>query len=313
MTKSKCFAPVRGRAMRATRLDGCGRPVYGDSNVAVSDGIVTISYSGNTTETDAIQVPNFTGRNCINVPSETNFSNYGIEIEFCGVDPALFSMLTGQEVIIDASTGVAIGFAVNSEVEAANSGFALEAWTGVYDAEGGCGEEGAEGQFGYFLNPYVQGGAFGDFTIENGAISFTLSGAQTRVGSPWGRGPYDVQMIAGVPAPLEVPVKSSDHLRVIVTTVAPPMDYCGTRPLLDPEDADLTGISATVDGADPYTYDISPQPAGTDPMWYDFGDGTWDYTQDGSISHTYDQDGQYTITGHRGSSTASTTVTVSGS
>lgn len=312
MAKSRCFAPVRGRVMRATRLDGCGRPVYGDGSVAVSEGFVSVAFTSNTTETDAIEVTNANGRNCVNVPSVTNFQNFGLQIDFCNVDPAVFAMLTGQEAIVDATTGDLIGFSVNSDVDTGDTGFALEVWTGVPGGDA-CSGEGAQGRFGYLLVPFIQGGTFGDFTIENGAITFSVSGAQTKVGSAWGRGPFDVQLIGGVPAPLEDPVKAADHLRVLVTEVAPPEDYCGTRPLLDPEAADVTAITATPDSEDPFTIEFAPTPAGTDPMWYDFGDGTWDYTEDGTISHTYVDLGTYTVYGYRGGSSATVEVEVTGS
>jgi hypothetical protein len=46
-------------------------------------------------------------------------------------------------------------------------------------------------------------------------------------------------------------------------------------------------------------------------MWYDFGDGEWDYTANGSYVHVYDAAGTYIITGHRGGSTVTKSVTVS--
>lgn len=312
MAKSRCFAPVRGRALRVTRLDGCGRPVYGDGSVAVSEGFISVGFTGNNTETEAIEVTNANGRNCVNVPSATNFQNYTLEIQFCQVDPAVFALLTGQEVITDETTGDLIGFSVNSDIDTESTGFALEVWTGT-PGGGACSDEASQGQFGYLLVPFAQGGTLGDFTVENGAITFTVSGAQTKVGSAWGRGPYDVQLIGGIASPLERPVLSADHLRVLLTEVAPPEGYCGTRPLLDPDAQDVESITATPDETDPLAFSFSPTPAGTDPMWYDFGDGTWDYTEDGTIEHAYDDIGTYTVYGYRGGTSAMIEVTVTGS
>lgn len=312
MPNSRCFAPVRGRMMRVTRLDGCGRPVYGDGSVSASEGFVSVAFTGNNSETEAIEVTNANGRTCVNVPSVTNFQNYTLEIQFCEVDPAIFALLTGQEAIVDPATGDLIGFSVNSEVDTESLGFALEVWTGTPTGSG-CTDDATQGQFGYLLVPFAQGGTFGDFTVENGAITFSVTGAQTKEGASWGSGPYDVQMVAGVPAPLQDPIKRADHLRVMLTEVAPPEDYCGSRPLLDPEAADVTSISATQDTTDPMEFEFSPTPTGTDPMWYDFGDGTWDYTEDGTITHTYQDSGTYTAYGYRGGSSATVEVVVDGS
>jgi len=62
MAQSRCFSPVRGRAMRVTRLDGCGRPVYGDGSVGVSDGFVSVAFTANTDEGEEINVTNAAGK-----------------------------------------------------------------------------------------------------------------------------------------------------------------------------------------------------------------------------------------------------------
>jgi hypothetical protein len=97
---------------------------------------------------------------------------------------------TGQSVILDPVSGDAIGFSVSTSADACAQGFALEAWTGAPGAA--CGTAGAV-TLGYILLPFVQGGVFGDFTIENGAISFSVTGAVTKDGAAWGAGPYGVE------------------------------------------------------------------------------------------------------------------------
>jgi hypothetical protein len=307
MAQSRCFSPVRGRAMRVTRLDGCGRPVYGEESVGVSDGFVSVSFTANSDEGEEINVTNAAGKTCVReVPCPT-FLGYGVEIEFCNVDPALFAILTGQEAELDEE-GYAVGFRVNSDVSACNSGFALELWTGVPGVA--CTDDTSADAVpgGYLLLPYLQGGIFGDFTIENDAISFTVTGAQTKTGSGWGTGPYDVIRSGGNPAPLDSPIASGDHLLVRYTDVAPPPAFCGTAPLLDPDDAVLTSVTATPGAGNTATF--SPTPAGTDPWYVDFGDGTWEYEPAGTdITHTYPGPGTYTVTAYRGSSTVTTTVT----
>lgn len=308
MGASKCFSPVRGRAMRVTKLDGCGRPVYGEESVAVSEGFVTISFTANTDDGEEINVTNAAGKTCVReVPCPT-FLGYSVEIEFCQVDPGLLAMLTGQDVVYDV-TGAASGFRVNSDVSPCDSGFALEVWTGVPGVA--CDPNAAPGAVpsGYLLLPYLQGGIFGDFTIENGAISFTVTGANTKTGSAWGVGPYDVLRGAGgTPGPLATPIASGDHLHVEFTDLANPVGFCGTQPLLDPADPALSGVTVTpVDLVATFV----AAPAGSDPWWVDFGDGTWDYSPDGTdLVHTYPAAGTYSYTAYRGASTFTGTVTV---
>jgi hypothetical protein len=302
MAQSRCFSPVRGRAMRVTKLDGCGRPVYGPDSVAVSDGFVSVAFTANTDDGDEINVTNAAGKTCVReVPCPT-FLNYGVEIEFCNVDPALFAILTGQTSYND-DAGVVSGFRVNSDISACDSGFALEIWTGVPGVA--CDETTSAdaAPAGYLLLPYLQGGVFGDFTVENDAISFTVTGAQTKTGSGWGVGPYDVVRDAtGTPGPLRDPILSGDHLDVEYTDVPSPTPGCGTLPLLDPSAPALTAITPAPAAGNVVAF--SATPAGSDPWWIEFGDGEWDYAdQGGDLTHTYATPGTYKYVAHRGSST----------
>lgn len=308
MAQSRCFSPVRGRAMRVTKLDGCGRPVYGPDSVGVSDGFVSIAFTANTDEGEEINVTNANGQTCVRETPCPQFLGYGVEIEFCRVDPALLAILTGQEPNVDPS-GMQSGFRVNSDVSGCDSGFALEVWTGTPGVQCDPGSEGASAG-GYLLLPYLQGGIFGDFTIENGAISFTVTGAATKTGSGWGVGPYDVLPQAdGSPGPLWDPIAAGDHLEVDFTSIAPPEPSCGTKPLLDPAGMDLTDV--TVDGTD-QTATFTPTPSDAEAAWWiDFGDGTWDYAEASApIEHTYTDPGTYTVVGYRGTSSVEVDVTV---
>lgn len=296
--------------MRVTQLDGCGKPVYGDSSVGVSDGFVSVAFTANTDEGDAIDVTNAAGKSCVHeVPCPT-FQGYGVEITFCNVDPALFAILTGQEAVEDYA-GLETGFRINSDISGCDSGFALEVWTGVPGVQ--CADDAAAGgtPSGYMLLPFVQGGIFGDFTVENDAISFSVTGAQTKTGSGWGVGPYDVVPgSGGVASKLANPIKTGDHLHIQYTDVNPPSSSCGTKPLLDPTGAELTGVTATPGAG--HSAQFSPTPTSSDPWWIDFGDGTWDYAADGgSITHAYATAGSYTYVAYRGSSmfTGTTAVT----
>jgi hypothetical protein len=318
---SQCFTPVRGKAMRVTKVDGCGRPIYGEDSSVVSDGFVSISFTANTDEGEEINVANAAGKTCVRDTPCPQFLNYGVEIEFCNVDPYLFALLSGQDVItvpeLDENgdpTGneTAIGFSVCTDNDACGQGFALEAWTGAPGVE--CDDEAAADAVpgGYILLPFLQGGVVGDFTIENDAISFTITGAVTKDGTKWGAGPFAVQHdpATGQAIPLTTPVRSCDHLRVMQTTVAPPTPYCGPIPALDPSGAPVEGVTTTPGAAETGAV-FAPTPAGTDPFWIDFGDGSWDYSADGAdLEHTYEVAGTYTVTVYRGSTSYTTTVTV---
>lgn len=301
---------VKGRKLRVTRLDGCGRPVFGEYSQAVSEGVVSAAFTANTVDSDEINVPNWNGDRCIYEPSVTSLAGYGLEIVFCAVDFDVFEMITGQTLVFDYDGNV-IGLEVDTKVDVTDKGFAIEIWAGapVGDA---CEDPNAQGSFGYLLLPRLEGGYLSDFTVENGAINFTITGATTREGNQWGNGPYNVMLDEnGLPAPLFQPVSKSAALRLQETSLLPPESFIGARPLLNPTVAALTAI-AGVEGDTDQTVDLTTTPAATGSTWWDFGDGTWDYVAaPGSTDHVYAEPGTYTVkASQNGVKWVETTVTV---
>lgn len=231
---------VRGRMMRATRLNGCGNPVLGPRSVVVTKGYVSAALTSNLTTPEAINVTIADGSECITDEPAPRFKNYTAEITFCGVDPELITLLTGQPVVFNAAGDEIVGFRQNSRVNVDLIGFALELWTAIPGAV--CSENG-EPEYGYILLPFFGGGQLGDFTVENAAVTFTLTGATTKDGSGWGVGPFDVTLDGtGQPGPLNEPIDADgDHMHLERVGVAPPQDSDGAIPLGVP----ATGANVT--------------------------------------------------------------------
>lgn len=304
---TKCISLVRGRVARFTRVDSCGRPIYGENSVVTTKGFVSIAYTANTDEGEEINVPNAAGETCILEPAVPKFLGYTAEITFCQVDPDLFALATGQRTVTDAF-GDVVGFTMDTSVSAGDHFFALEVWAGAPNS-GSCNTSGSTGSYGYVAMPFFQAGIVGDFTIENAEVTFTISQATTKDGNSWGVGPYDVVLGAtSQPQPLWEPLSSTEHMITVITGVAPPEPECGARPLLPADDAALTSVTATPTGL---SVVFAPTPSGSDPWWIDFGDGEWDYKGDGtSITHVFEAAGTYSYEAHRGKSKYEGTVTV---
>lgn len=296
MGQSKSAKFLRGKRMRVTVLDTAGRPVIGDSSVVSTKGAVTIGYTTNVEDGEAVSVPNMNGETCINEPAVPTFTGFSVEIEFCDVDYALLEILTGQEAYVDED-GTIIGITESTDVDLSAVNFALEVWLGSV----------VPGEYGYVITPFLSGGTIGDLSVENGAISFTVTGLNTKNGNSWGKGPFNVELVGGVPSPLRVGLKANDHRRIFNTAVAPPAVYSGATPLLDATDPAITSVTATVTGMQAA---LAPMPAGTDPVWYDFGDGSWDYAETGSYSHTYTDPGTYTVVANRGKTSVTKSVVI---
>ena len=281
MANANSFPLVRGRTMRVTKTDGCCGPEYGDDNSIVTEGFVSVALTANITEAEEITVTNANGKTCVRDTGSATFDGYGVEIVFCEVQPCLFSMITGQPVVLDGA-GDIIGFKMNSGITLDSSGFALEVWMGVP----GVACEGDAGANGYLLLPCLQGGVIGDFTIENAAITFTITGAATKDGNAWGTGPYpDMQ--------LTNPLDADDHLYVIFSTEDPPAATDGCVP--------LNPAGMTLEVVDPdVTLTI---PRGNLDCWdgdvtVDWGDGTAPEviaSPTPTALHTYTTDGDFEI------------------
>jgi hypothetical protein len=295
--------------MRVTRLDGCGRPQYGDASQVVSEGFISVALSAQTNEGEAISVTNAAGKTCVQDTPCTEFTGYGVEVTFCDVDPDAFALMSGQEKVTNA-LGDVVGFRMSQDVSGCDSGFALEVWAGV-PGQACSDDPNAQGAYGYILLPFVQGGVLGDFTIENAAINFTLTGAMTKKGSSWGLGPYDVVLGASAqPAPLAKPIGSGDHLHVQYTELAPPAESGGAVPVLDPTAPAITDITLTP--ADEVVTLVTVPAGAGDAMWVEWGDGTYTYYESdtATMEHTYSVSGDYSVVAHRGRSSVTKSVTV---
>lgn len=238
-----CYPTALGRVLRATELNACGAPAYG-GNVAVTDGFISISLTSNVADPTEISVTRADGSICASTSTNPSFTNFGVEIEFCQVDPGLFALLTNGRVVenyLEENAGVAFGSGpITTSV-------ALEFWTNFLQ-QASCDDQGGEQVPSvYWLLPFVRGGVLGDISVDGeNAITFMLTGMVTLDNNNWGSGPYNVvyddSQSPAVPAPLAQPLEPTDHLMFIDTTYPPPPAKCGVSMLQAP----LTGTISVV-------------------------------------------------------------------
>lgn len=241
------FPIIGGETMRVTIEDRCGVPAWGDKTQIVSDGFVSVAVTANYDDGTEISVKNANGRRCVQRDARAELVNESLDVVFCAVDPDLYTAVTGYPKIIDPATGNTIGFRVNSAVLPDDHRWGLEVWS---DAQGtvACDEAG-DVPYGYELWPMLSGGRLSDYTIEENAVTFGISGALTKKGSQWDRGPYEVTTDeTGAPDVLQDPITADDHQHVQVTTVPPPEPTDGLIPLDDPDQPPATGASAGIPG-----------------------------------------------------------------
>lgn len=233
------FKSVRGKRMRLTRLDNCGRlPAAGDPNsFLVSDGAITVQYSSVIEDGPEITNRGITGAIIINEKLPNSFKRIGLEITFAGVNPGALSLVSNAEDYMDAS-GDLTGFTL--EEGTIEKWFAFELWTGI---AGAMCEEGEEDASGYLLLPFVNAGTIGDITVDGeNSINFAMTGAYTRTGNQWGVGPYNVMYDeTDAPGPLPTALNSRKHFLATRVGVAPPPMADDLQPMVD-----AGGLSTTV-------------------------------------------------------------------
>ena len=225
---TECYAQVRGSVIRVTRLDACGDPDPGASAVAVSKRVSTISIDEVTEEGTNVRERNFGDELMIKDDMPTQIVGYTADIELLGVDPDLISLFTGQPVVLN-SAGNVVGFDATTSVDLDAFGFAIEIWSRL---DGNVCDASGFRAWGYTVFPFLKGGRLGGFSFENGAVKFTISGAQTRDGNGWGVGPFNVDRgAADAPAPLHTPLGANTHYRNIKVRLDPPAATCGATAL----------------------------------------------------------------------------------
>ena len=227
MPSNKVSSSIRGKKLRITKLDFCGSVVYGTKSTLVTDGFIKIDLSAEREDGEETNLKNANGKLCVVDKAPAQLKYYTAEMEFCGVDPELATLVTGQPTILNAA-GDSVGVGVGETVE---SFFALEVWADIPGAA--CGVGGLRPYF-YYVTPFMTGGVFGDFTIEEAAATFSMT-AETRAPNNWGAGPYDVDLdnsSTPVAAGLFSPILPTDHLRAQRVEVPPPAVTVGAVALV---------------------------------------------------------------------------------
>jgi phage replication-related protein YjqB (UPF0714/DUF867 family) len=284
--------------LRATKLDGCCRPLFedpqnpGGSGQVTTDAFVNIVVSPGEDEGgdqgDQNPITKADGQVCFTTLTCPTPSNYGVSLELCALDPSLVLIMKPNWCPIRDSTGMIIGFSAVSGGGCDSSGFALEVWMNVYSGAGAaCKQSQGGAEYGYLLFPCISGVQIGQWTIANGPITFSFSGT-TRRSSGWGRGPYNVLMDGQRPAPLACPVRANADFVQFVTTFPPPEPDCGIQPVdggipeppevLVKRGSNTTGCLVTVQADN----------RGYGPVRVRWGDGAETELRDGQIGqHSY--------------------------
>jgi hypothetical protein len=170
--------------MRVTALNADGSWKTGSEANVVSKGYAQVQFQVQVEDGEEYLVRNAAGDLEVNEKDDPEIKGVDVSITFVRVNPNLFELVAPVRALADYG-GNPVGWELGRTLTPPP--FALEVWTKV---------AGEADLWVYSLLPYINLGRIGDFTIEKGAASFTLSGARTKVNANWGVGPYDVVYVA---------------------------------------------------------------------------------------------------------------------
>lgn len=233
---------VRGKRLRATRVDRCGMPLAGPKAQITTKGFITVTFSNQYKDAEDLTQTNADGDECVNdrTTPELRFTN--VTVNLCDVDTELFTMMSGLPQVLDWDDNPT-GFRQNKQINV-EEGYAIEVWSGT--AGDDCEEPlddsfltrtAASRKYGYWLAPAIIESTLQDIEIGASVSTFTLAGRTPNGGAPaWGRGPYDVvaQDAQNTPGRLLTPWKKNEHWQMDTVTVEPPAVVSGAQPLVLP-------------------------------------------------------------------------------
>lgn len=212
---------VRGKTVRITHLDNCGNALSGAGGMWVGTGFITVKHVENYDTGTEVKLPNANDQIVVHEMGVVTLLNHNISCEFVQYDTSAIPLMTGDTSVADAGgAGLTAGW--YEQMLAARSGwFALEVWSGVADQA--CPPGGR--QYGYWLYPFLENGKVVAGDITNKESNFTVE-ANTRYGTNWGKGPYDVISSSAAPTvtpawlPISLPAGTSRYFNIV--NVAPP-------------------------------------------------------------------------------------------
>lgn len=223
----ECASMSRGKMLRITKLDTCGAVVTGVGSSLVAKAFVSGTFTPNYQDVQEITLPDANGDLCINDRSDVALRWVDISLVICTLDPTMINLITGDPLVLDDATPTpnTVGFRLDADLTG-SANFGLEFWSGI--AGQACDPEGNT-KYGYWLFPWVKDAQWGEWVIQNDALTITLT-ARAVYGGAWGVGPYDVRRDATTPATLEpllTPIGATQPMHYEVTSAPLPTPACG--------------------------------------------------------------------------------------
>lgn len=227
---TRCASLSRGKMLRITKLDSCGSIVPGAGATLTMKAFVSGTFTPNYLGAEEITLPDANGDLCVDDRSPVALRWVDVALNICTTDPGFINLVTGDPLVVDdAVSPNTVGFRMDAAVSG-SANFGLELWSGI---SGQACTVGGFPEYGYWLLPWVKDAQWGEFVVQNGALTLTFT-ARAVFGGNWGTGPYLVRRDATVPATIEkllTPIGPTQPVHYEVSSAPLPTPACGTTTL----------------------------------------------------------------------------------
>ncbi|MFB7936672.1 hypothetical protein [Streptomyces sp. NPDC056049] len=231
----ECASMSRGKMLRITKLNECGAVVTGAGSSLVAKAFVSGTFTPNYADVTEINTVDANGDNCIVDRGDVALRWVDMSLVICTLDPTMINLITGDPLVLDdaAPTPNTVGFRLDADLTG-SANFAIEFWSGI---TGQVCDPAGNAKYGYWLFPWLKDAQWGEWVIQNDALTITLT-ARAVFGGSWGVGPYDdVIRSTATPAtltPLLTPIGATQPMHYQVTSAPLPTPACGAVTLPAP-------------------------------------------------------------------------------
>jgi hypothetical protein len=288
---AKCASVYNVEVLRFTKIDSCGRPIYGPASTLVIDCFETIQINPDIEDGEEISRVSANGDICIYLPGKKQDRGFEVIANVIKWYPNLPTMLNPNYLQAIDELGNITGYQHVPNISL-TAGVAIEGWESVAGIP--CADD-VDGNWKYFLLPYVVNWAPGDKEKGNTAAADEWNG-HTIAGTAWGTGPYNVRRNAStlVAGKLQSALTTDAHQYDELVTLAPPVASCESQPLSNPAGPALALTTCTPASMAP---SITATATGGRSMQVNWGDGTSpaSITSATPTTHTYTNPGRYVI------------------
>lgn len=181
-----CYQPIYGCAIDGVLLDQCGKPVVGDSSYfCITDKLIKVDFTPDVFTPAEITVENAKGNRCVTKKPCPQLQGYDLNIEVCGLLPAIESALSGNRPLSNdagETTGV-----VHGKREECPPKWALRIWQETDTDE--CTDEGDPEYVVHWFSGVSNLFQTGTYSIENGTSAWTFEG-YAEANPEFGMGPF---------------------------------------------------------------------------------------------------------------------------